>query len=185
MDILRTLTRRAALAVSAAAALLVAAMVASASPAHASEAAPRAAVPVSATHPPHTAHLAHASHHAHLAALSHDRARPRVPRADRHGRSAAPASPRLTALRIVGGGSRFLCFSAIVERESGWDPTAVNPSSGAYGLVQALPGSKMASAGGDWRTDPATQIRWGLSYMNGRYGSPCGAWAFWRTHHWY
>ncbi|MHC3469433.1 aggregation-promoting factor C-terminal-like domain-containing protein [Streptomyces sp. 7R007] len=74
------------------------------------------------------------------------------------------------------------CFSNIVNHESSWNYLAVNPSSGAYGLVQALPGSKMASVGADWRTNPATQIKWGLTYMNSAYGSPCGAWAFWQVH---
>ncbi|MFE6226538.1 MULTISPECIES: transglycosylase SLT domain-containing protein [unclassified Streptomyces] len=81
--------------------------------------------------------------------------------------------------------SQFQCFSNIVDHESGWNYRAVNPSSGAYGLVQALPGSKMSSAGADWQTNPATQIKWGLSYMNGRYGSPCGAWSFWQANRWY
>ncbi len=72
-----------------------------------------------------------------------------------------------------------------MSRESSWNVTATNASSGAYGLVQSLPGSKMASAGSDWRTNPATQIKWGLDYMNSRYGSPCGAWSFWQSHHWY
>ena len=87
--------------------------------------------------------------------------------------------------REIVGADQFQCFSNIGERESGWDYTATNPSSGAYGLVQALPGSKMASAGPDWRTNPATQIKWGLNYMNQRYGSPCGAWSFWQANHWY
>ncbi|MEU3946304.1 transglycosylase SLT domain-containing protein [Streptomyces sp. NPDC029526] len=82
-------------------------------------------------------------------------------------------------------GDQFQCFSNIVTRESTWNYKAVNPSSGAYGLVQALPGSKMASAGADWQTNPATQIKWGLNYMNERYGSPCGAWSFWQANHWY
>ncbi|MEV5973840.1 transglycosylase SLT domain-containing protein [Streptomyces sp. NPDC051921] len=82
-------------------------------------------------------------------------------------------------------GDQFQCFSNIVDHESGWNYTATNASSGAYGLVQALPGSKMSTAGADWRTNPATQIKWGLSYMNGRYGSPCGAWSFWQANHWY
>ena len=64
-------------------------------------------------------------------------------------------------------------------------PSATNASSGAYGLVQALPGSKMASAGADWQTNPATQIKWGLNYMNERYGSPCGAWIVLAAHSWY
>ncbi|MFI9628626.1 lytic transglycosylase domain-containing protein [Streptomyces sp. NPDC052042] len=80
---------------------------------------------------------------------------------------------------------QFQCFSNIVSHESTWNYRASNPSSGAYGLVQALPGSKMASAGADWQTNPATQIKWGLSYMDGRYGSPCGAWSFWQANHWY
>ncbi|MFH0242557.1 transglycosylase SLT domain-containing protein [Streptomyces sp. HK10] len=94
------------------------------------------------------------------------------------------AEVKAMAQQIVGGG-QFQCFSSIVERESGWNYKAQNPSSGAYGLVQALPGSKMASAGADWQTNPATQIKWGLNYMNDRYGSPCGAWEFWQANHWY
>jgi len=82
-------------------------------------------------------------------------------------------------------GDQFQCFSNIVNHESSWNYRASNPGSGAYGLVQALPGSKMASAGADWMTNPATQIKWGLSYMNGRYQSPCGAWSFWQANHWY
>ncbi len=81
--------------------------------------------------------------------------------------------------------AQFAAFNNIVSRESGWNHTATNSSSGAYGLVQALPASKMASAGSDWKTNPATQIKWGLDYMNSRYGSPVGAWDFWQSHHWY
>ncbi|MET9256754.1 transglycosylase SLT domain-containing protein [Streptomyces sp. NPDC048182] len=80
---------------------------------------------------------------------------------------------------------QFQCFSNIVDHESSWNYRAVNASSGAYGLFQALPGSKMSSVGADWQTNPATQIKWGLNYMNGRYGSPCGAWSFWQANHWY
>ncbi|MFG2328731.1 transglycosylase SLT domain-containing protein [Streptomyces sp. NPDC048604] len=80
---------------------------------------------------------------------------------------------------------QFQCFSNIVDHESGWNYKATNPSSGAYGLMQALPGSKMVSAGADWRTNPATQIKWGLNYMESRYDSPCGAWSFWQANHWY
>ncbi|MFF3553029.1 aggregation-promoting factor C-terminal-like domain-containing protein [Streptomyces tsukubensis] len=79
----------------------------------------------------------------------------------------------------------FQCFSNIVTKESGWRYTATNPSSGAYGLVQAYPATKMATAGADWRTNPATQIKWGLSYMKERYDSPCGAWSFWQKKRWY
>ena len=63
--------------------------------------------------------------------------------------------------------------------------TAENPTSGAYGIPQALPGSEMSSAGADWQTDAATQIRWGLTYIQGRYGSPCGAWAHEEADGWY
>ncbi|WP_367321060.1 transglycosylase SLT domain-containing protein [Streptomyces sp. HUAS ZL42] len=80
---------------------------------------------------------------------------------------------------------QFQCFSNIVDHESSWNYHAVNPSSGAYGLFQALPASKYSSAGSDWQTNPATQIKWGLNYMNSRYGSPCDAWSFWQANHWY
>ncbi|MFD5610282.1 transglycosylase SLT domain-containing protein [Kitasatospora sp. NPDC127060] len=99
--------------------------------------------------------------------------------------SVSPGSVQDMARQIVGNDAQFQCFSQIVKRESGWDYTATNSGSGAYGLVQALPGSKMASAGADWRTNPATQIKWGVGYMNSRYGSPCGAWSFWQAHSWY
>ncbi|MEU9555820.1 transglycosylase SLT domain-containing protein [Streptomyces fumanus] len=80
---------------------------------------------------------------------------------------------------------QFQCFSNIVDHESSWNYKAVNASSGAYGLFQALPAGKYASAGADWQTNPATQIKWGLNYMNDRYGSPCDAWSFWQANHWY
>ncbi|MET9890743.1 transglycosylase SLT domain-containing protein [Streptomyces sp. NPDC006465] len=80
---------------------------------------------------------------------------------------------------------QFQCFSNIVNHESSWNYKAVNASSGAYGLFQALPGSKMSSVGSDWQTNPATQIKWGLNYMNSRYGSPCDAWSFWQANNWY
>lgn len=100
-------------------------------------------------------------------------------------RSSAPSgSPKQIAQQMIGDDQQFQCFSNIVERESGWDVHAQNPS-GAYGLLQALPGSKMASAGPDWQNNPATQIKWGLGYMKDRYGSPCGAWSFWQANNWY
>ncbi|MEV6052322.1 lytic transglycosylase domain-containing protein [Streptomyces sp. NPDC052107] len=80
---------------------------------------------------------------------------------------------------------QFQCFSNIVDHESSWNYQATNASSGAYGLFQALPAGKYASAGADWQTNPATQIKWGLNYMNSRYGSPCQAWSFWAANHWY
>ncbi|MET9605966.1 transglycosylase SLT domain-containing protein [Streptomyces sp. NPDC006512] len=98
---------------------------------------------------------------------------------------AAPTSAKAIAQQMIKDPAQFAAFNNIVSRESGWNHTATNSSSGAYGLVQALPASKMSSAGSDWKTNPATQIKWGLDYMNSRYGSPVGAWNFWQTHHWY
>ena len=83
------------------------------------------------------------------------------------------------------GESDFDCFNNIIIRESMWKVTATNPSSGAYGIPQALPGSKMAKVASDWRTNPATQIIWAVGYMEDRYGSPCAAWTFKRAHGWY
>ena len=73
----------------------------------------------------------------------------------------------------------------IIYRESGCRYNASNSSSGAYGIPQALPGSKMASAGDDWETNPVTQIKWMIKYVNGRYGGWAGAQAWWEAHHWY
>jgi len=81
--------------------------------------------------------------------------------------------------------SQFSCLVSLWNVESGWNVTAANPSSGAYGIPQALPGSKMATAGPDWQTDAATQIRWGLGYIKSIYGSPCGAWAHEQADGWY
>ena len=75
----------------------------------------------------------------------------------------------------------FTAANFIISHESGWSPTAMNPS-GAYGLPQALPGSKMASAGADWQTNYQTQFKWFVGYCNGRYGSISGAYAYWQTH---
>ncbi|GAA2612209.1 MULTISPECIES: aggregation-promoting factor C-terminal-like domain-containing protein [Streptomyces] len=94
------------------------------------------------------------------------------------------AQVKAIAQQMVPAG-QFQCFSNIINQESTWNYKAVNSSSGAYGLVQALPGSKMASAGADWRTNPATQIKWGLNYMEDRYGSPCSAWSFHQANGWY
>jgi hypothetical protein len=95
------------------------------------------------------------------------------------------SSAQAVAHRMIPDAAQFRAFSKIVEHESGWNPSATNSSSGAYGLVQALPGSKMSTAGSDWKTNPATQIKWGLDYMNSRYGSPAAAWNFWQAHNWY
>ena len=72
--------------------------------------------------------------------------------------------------------SQFPCLDKLWTRESGWNHRATNASSGAYGIPQAYPGSKMSSVAADWRTNPATQIKWGLGYIEGRYKNPCGAW---------
>jgi hypothetical protein len=80
--------------------------------------------------------------------------------------------------------SQFSCLYPLWEQESGWSVTAANPD-GAYGIPQALPGGRMASAGPGWQTDAATQIRWGLEYIQGTYGSPCGAWDHEEATGWY
>lgn len=82
-------------------------------------------------------------------------------------------------------GSQFSCAASLISHESGWNVHATNPSSGAYGLPQALPGSKMSSAGSDWQSNPYTQLRWMKSYVDSRYGGACSAWSFWQSHHWY
>lgn len=94
----------------------------------------------------------------------------------------AIASVRLAALGQ--GGEQFACLVNLWNRESGWRVTASNPS-GAYGIPQALPGSKMARSGADWRTSAATQISWGLGYIMGLYGSPCAAWSHAQASGWY
>ena len=110
---------------------------------------------------------------------------------------AAPRSPRATgdagAAQAIAydmvkargwGDDQFDCLVKLFNRESHWNVYASNPS-GAYGIPQALPGSKMASAGPDWQSNPATQIAWGLGYIAGRYGTPCGAWQASQTKGWY
>lgn len=100
-------------------------------------------------------------------------------------------SPQAIAAQIVNArypasSSQLGCFDAVINRESGWDVHAYNPS-GAYGLPQALPGSRMASEGADWRDNPWTQLRWALKYMISRSdeGSPCGAWNHELNFGWY
>ena len=82
------------------------------------------------------------------------------------------------------GGDQFSCLVSLWNKESGWRTDAANPS-GAYGIPQALPGSKMASAGADWQTSARTQISWGLGYIASVYGSPCSAWAHSQATDWY
>jgi hypothetical protein len=90
---------------------------------------------------------------------------------------------KMNALKGWGG-----CWSSLLtmwNHESGWNEHASNPGSGAYGIPQALPGSKMASAGPNWHNNAMTQISWGLGYVGARYGDPCKAWSFWQAHRWY
>lgn len=81
--------------------------------------------------------------------------------------------------------SQFTCLDKLWTRESNWRVQAANPTSSAYGIPQSLPGSKMASVAGDWRTNAKTQITWGLNYISGRYGTPCGAWGASQAKGWY
>jgi len=101
---------------------------------------------------------------------------------------AASGSPEQIAEAMLGSfgwsASQFSCLYPLWEHESGWSVTAANPD-GAYGIPQALPGAKMASAGANWQTNAATQIRWGLEYIKGMYGSPCGAWGHEQATGWY
>lgn len=80
---------------------------------------------------------------------------------------------------------QFSCLDELYLNESGWDPLASNPTSGAHGIPQAMPGDKMAIYGSDWETNPETQLEWGLAYIEDSYGSPCGAWGFWQSNNWY
>jgi hypothetical protein len=106
--------------------------------------------------------------------------------------AAAPApsgSPQQIAEAMLGSfgwsASQFSCLDPLWAHESGWSVSAYNAGSGAYGIPQALPGSRMASAGPDWQTNAATQIRWGLEYIQGTYGSPCAAWDHEQATGWY
>jgi hypothetical protein len=103
--------------------------------------------------------------------------------------TAPSGSPQQIAERMLGqfgwSSGQFSCLQPLWEHESGWNVTAENPTSGAYGIPQALPGSQMSSAGADWQTNAATQIRWGLTYIQHRYGSPCGAWSHEQVAGWY
>lgn len=91
--------------------------------------------------------------------------------------SAAQATAKAMLADFGFGSDQWSCLYSLWERESTWNVYAENTASGAYGIPQALPGSKMASVGADWQTNAATQIRWGLGYVKQVYGTPCGAWA--------
>lgn len=117
----------------------------------------------------------------------------REERAERASRSSARVDSSGSARGIAAsiarsrygwGAEQFSCLDSLWERESGWNVHAANPS-GAYGIPQALPGSKMGAFGGDWRDSATTQIEWGLDYIDGRYGNPCGAWSAFGAKGWY
>jgi len=103
--------------------------------------------------------------------------------------SLADEDPRTIAKALLAeygfGAEQFSCLDPLWMGESGWRVNADNPHSSAYGIPQALPGSKMSSAGADWATNPITQIRWGLGYIRDRYGSPCSAWSYKQGHGYY
>ena len=131
-----------------------------------------------------------ADERARVIALAKERRERALRRASRERRATVAVtygSPRAIARSMLaqrGWSDQFGCLDRLWQKESGWRVTASNPS-GAYGIPQALPGSKMASAGADWRTNPATQIRWGLGYIGSRYGGPCAAEAHARSTGWY
>ncbi len=122
-----------------------------------------------------------------------------------HGHTPAPASTASTPAAIAGcGGSnealancmaaaapygwtggQATCLDELWTRESNFETGATNPTSGAYGIPQSLPASKMAAAGADWQADPATQVRWGLGYIAATYGSTCNAWSHEEAVSWY
>ena len=100
-----------------------------------------------------------------------------------------PGSAKAIAADLVSargwGAEQYDCLVALWQKESNWNVFAYNASSGAYGIPQSLPGSKMATVGADWETNPTTQITWGLNYIQGRYGDPCGAYASSQSRGWY
>jgi len=104
-------------------------------------------------------------------------------------RPLVPGSARALGASMAAGrgwtGVQFSCLDDIWTRESNWRVNAYNLGSGAYGIPQAQPGSKMLTAGPGWQTNAATQIAWGLDYIARAYGNPCGAWLFWQSHYWY
>ncbi len=110
-------------------------------------------------------------------------------RASRARERLALSDPKQIAAQLVAdrgwNSTQFSCLETLWEHESGWRVDATNPTTGAYGIPQSLPGDKMASHGSDWRTNPKTQIEWGLDYIASRYTTPCGAWSFWQSNNWY
>lgn len=153
----------------------------------------------------HRAHVWHVKHLAHVAAEKYRarhaaaavRARSRaVAYAGGHRKAAAPVtltqsysgSPQAIARQMLaadGMADQFSCLNELWIRESGWNVYAENPSSGAYGIPQANPASKLATAGSNWRSSAHVQIAWGLEYLYDTYGSPCGGWAHEQADGWY
>jgi hypothetical protein len=125
---------------------------------------------------------------AHRQALAKAAAERRAAAARAARSLASPGSTRALGRAMAAsrgwGDQQFLCLNTLWSNESGWSTSAHN-ASGAYGIPQAKPGSKMASAGSDWATNPRTQIAWGLSYIAGRYGSPCDALSSYNSRGWY
>lgn len=113
----------------------------------------------------------------YIGAISFDRPKPHPDRSRSYAQE--------EATKYGWGASQFECLNKLWERESNWRHTADNPKSSAYGIPQALPGSKMASEGSDWETNPKTQIRWGLRYIDQRYSNPCNAWQHFTKKNWY
>lgn len=92
---------------------------------------------------------------------------------------------RMLARRPWSSPRQFRCLDRLWTRESHWNHRAAQPTTGAYGIPQAYPGARMAAAGNDWRSNPRTQIKWGLRYVHGRHGNACAAWKHLRTQGWY
>lgn len=146
-----------------------------------------------ASHVAHVAHVAHVIHRARvaleagLARAARIAARAKITRARQAAaaRITRPHHAAKTSVTVRGEVGQYGCLDRLWEHESGWDVHATNPGSGAYGIPQALPGAKMATAGADWQTSAATQIRWGLTYIAATYGSPCGAWGHEQSSGWY
>ena len=113
----------------------------------------------------------------YIGAISYERVKPHPDRSRSYAQE--------EATKYGWGASQFECLNKLWERESNWKHTADNPKSSAYGIPQALPGSKMASEGSDWETNPKTQIRWGLRYIESRYSNPCNAWQHFMKKNWY
>lgn len=111
-----------------------------------------------------------------------------VPPGSEAAAGGAPSDAKDYVRQALGGNAlQFQCLERLWSGESNWNPLAQNPSSGAYGIPQALPAEKLATAGADWRTNGVTQVKWGLTYIQDRYGTPCDAWSFWQNKnpHWY